>query len=118
MMHEEFFKLLENTSVNDETVASVESAYKLTLPDTLKKVLSVSTEDVFVDEKRLLSLSEILSADIEYGTAFIAQKLIPVFDSMDNDFIVFDLQENTWTMFNIVDLCQFAKRELLADYFN
>lgn len=117
MTHEEFFSLIETSEIIDNAVSEAESYYKVGLPEMIKKIVSLSMESEFVDDKRLLSLKEILSADKELGTDFVVRRLIPVFDGMDNDFIVYNLQEKNWALFNIVDLCQFGKRDSLSAYF-
>lgn len=117
MTHEEFFSLLETREIIDTAVVETENYYKAELPEMIKKIVSLSMESEFVDDKRLLSLKEILAADKELGTDFVVRKLIPIFDGMDNDFIVYDLQEKNWALFNIVDLCQFGKRDALSAYF-
>lgn len=39
---------------------------------------------------------------------------IPLFDTGDNDFIIYSFEDSTWNMFNIVDRCEFYQSSDLS----
>jgi len=64
-----------------------------------------------------LSHNEILNASEEFNVDFIGLQLVPVFDTGDNDYIVFDIKNGNWCKFNIVDSIQFKQKSLLNELF-
>jgi len=53
----------------------------------------------------------------EMNCDFIANKLLPVFDIFDNDYICYNYANDTWCMFNTVDDLIFNKDKDLLDLF-
>lgn len=97
----------------------LEDLYKTSISEDLKRVLSISKETAFYEDAPLLrglSYDEILNASSDMAVDFLSKQILPVFDVGDNDFIVYDLVEKCWYMFNIVDEVKFAKADFLTEY--
>ena len=110
---------LSNVQIDDVFVAQLDKMYGVSLPDEVRKIVSISTETVFYDDFSLLrglSHAEILSASSDMSVDFIGKHLLPLFDVGDNDYIVFATAEKTWYRFNIVDEVEFDKAENLSVY--
>lgn len=100
-------------------VEKIELQYKIILPDNIRKIISLNKNGAFYDDLsflRALSHDEIVGAAEELLVDFIGINLLPIFDSGDNDFIVFDLVEQCWYKFNIVDEIKFSKALDLSEY--
>ena len=86
------------------------------LPDVLKKILSYNDNDRFIENWRIVSKSEVLNPREVLQVDFKKEKLIPVIDMMDNDYLCYDLGEKAWTLFNIVDNVKFDPRKDIYEY--
>ena len=51
----------------------------------------------------MLSFDEILEAEEDLDVEFRKEKMIPLIDCMDNDFIVYKTDTRTWMIYNIED---------------
>lgn len=111
MQKDEYLKLLLKSQIDNEKVQVIEALYKMELPEKVKKIISNCKENIFLDGKRVLSFKEIENAEMELHVDFIDRCLIPLVDCMDNDFIVYDLKNRDWSMFNIIEKCVFKKRD-------
>lgn len=102
----EFLESVENLNIKNQVVDNMENKFACKLDDYVKKILSYSEDGIFFDEDgvlRLMATDEILAACEELHVDFISKKIIPIFDSGDNNFIVLNIGSNTWSKFNIVD---------------
>lgn len=111
---------LSQVEANETLASKVESAYNTKLPKDVKKIISLHGETKFYNDFSLLrglSLEEILDAPTDMAVDFVGKKFLPVFDLGDNDYIVFDLEEQAWYKFNIVDEVKFSKSLSLLGYF-
>lgn len=102
----DFLASLNATAIDAAVVDRVETTYSATLPEQLKQIVSVAKGGHFFDGPRfcrLLSLEEIVSAEQELHVAFKAKGLLPLLDTGDNNFVVFNFRSNSWSKFNIVD---------------
>jgi len=116
----DFIEKIEEQSINTALVEKIEEVYEMKLADYVKKLLSASLEGEFFDSDgilRLLSHKEILNASEELSVDFNTLKIVPIFDTGDNDYIVFDVENNNWCKFNIVDSVKFKQRQLLKEFF-
>ena len=119
MSIDEFLKNAEKTAINSENVKKVEEIYSTSLDDFLSKVVSMNSESIFIENAgRRLSFYEILNSDDEYGTEFVSEHIIPIFDLGDNDFLGFNYKENKWEIYNIVDKCVFDTKDNLLEFFS
>lgn len=116
MTRKEYFSKLKSVSVNDKIVTCVETVYGHTLPIVIKQILSFSKESVFFDDEyRTLSLAEILDAQADLHVDFKSLGLIPLIDCGENDFIVYCINDDSWSKYNIIDELAFKKRTSLED---
>ena len=116
----EFFDQIDGQSINLQFIEQIEQLYEVELSDSIKKTLSVKPEGEFIESDdilRLLSHEEILDASQDLSVDFIKMKLIPILDTGDNDYIVFDLEGGFWYKFNIVDAVKYKQRQSLTEYF-
>ena len=114
----EFIAQAEVTLPNAQTIAQAESVYGKIDNDFVKKILSVTLADNFLesdDVLRFLNQKEILSAPQEFKIDFKREKLIPFFDAGDNDFIVYHIDSNQWSFMNITDGTCFSATDSLAE---
>ena len=83
--------------------------------------LSIELEQVLSDNyivgpnKRKLTKEDIFMANEELGVDFQAYGLIPIIDIYDNDFICYQIHNNKWCVFNIVDEMSFCKDSSLSN---
>ena len=80
--------------------------------EKMKKILSYvsDTPIFFAENKRLLSKDEIENFEQQYECKI--NIYIPLIDIYDNDFIVFDSQNEIFGLFNIVDEIFFKKIDI------
>lgn len=110
----DFFDMISNAEIDDMRVKELEKIYGLAIPMTIKSIVSIADEPIFVEEYRVLSFAEIADADDDLEVNFSERHLLPVVDCGDNDFIVYDLGKECWTKFNIIELCAFSPKKDLA----
>ena len=105
---EEFINSIENIPINSELILGIEKVYEVKLPEYIGKILSFDANGYFFgDNKRLLSVKEIIDAYEDLHVDFKSMGTIPLFDTGDNDFVLYSFEDNSWKMFNIVDRCEF-----------
>ncbi len=100
-------------------ISKVEDLYKTSIPEDVKRMLSISKDAVFYDDApllRRLSNKEILNASSDMAVDFLEKHILPVFDVGDNDYIVYDLEKKCWYKFNIVDEIKFSKANSVSEY--
>jgi bacterioferritin (cytochrome b1) len=120
MYIKEFIRQLQEIPINEKVVASIEEKYGCHLSVEAKKIVSFSQDGYFFDDDdlyRILALDEIINAKEELHVDFIQQELLPVIDTGDNNFIVFDFGKNRWCKFNIVDETRYREAINIADFF-
>lgn len=62
---------------------------------------------------RFIGLNEIANAEEFLHTPFPSLQLLPLFDLMGNDFICYDLKDNVYVVFNIIDESKFLENPSL-----
>ena len=100
--------------------AAVEALYGTALPTELASVIACMNDTIFFEGDiflRLLSYQELLDAEPDMNTELISNKLVPIFDLGDNDYLCYDLSKNCWCKYNIVDEISFGKKDSLSAYF-
>lgn len=116
MTKKEYLENIFNATIDNSKVDKIESVYGKNLPDLLKKIISNCEEAVFFDDNvRVLSYMEIIDAESDLHVQFSTKGLIPIVDCGENDFIVYHINDNIWSKFNIVDETVFKKKESLED---
>lgn len=115
----EYLKKLKSTEVDDSAVDKIEEKYTKISSREAKQVISLAGTGGFLDGGksvcRKLSLDDILDANTELNLDFPEKGIIPFFDRGDNDYIVFNVKEYCWEMFNIVDEISFKSEKVLED---
>ena len=87
------------------------------LPKELVDLLN-NSQNYNLKEKRILSVDEILDTNNDLQVDFVSLQLIPLIDCFDNDYICYDLENESWTMFNIVEEIKFKQTKNLVDLIN
>ena len=116
----DFINQVDNQSINMPFIEKLEHSYGIKLIEYVGKVLSMNPNGEFFksdDILKLLSHEEILKAPNELNVDFVGLKLIPILDTGDNDYIVFDIENNNWCKFNIVDSIKFKQLQSLGEFF-
>lgn len=106
MTGKELYESLVNTTINNLVVEQVVGVYGKIDSIEVKKILSYKFEDYFLESEdflRALSLDEIINAKENFQVDFPKKQVIPLFDLCDNDFIVYHVNENKWSIMNITD---------------
>ena len=112
MTKEEFLKRMYDTEINASFVQKIETKYACNLPNDVKKILSVSKEQLFFDEeRRLLSSNEIENASEQLHVDFQKLGLLPIIDAYENDFISFNYKKKNWCYFNVNDNSIFTENK-------
>lgn len=90
--------------------------------DNKVKTLLKFEESKFYDNNgstfRFMSINEILNANQTLGLDLVSKKYIPIIDTMDNDFICYDLNNKKFVLFNIVDEVEIISDENIEDLIN
>lgn len=116
----DFLISLGQGSRDEQSAEKIEQVYGVRLKDDIKQVLSKKPEGIFFasdDILRLLSCEEIIDASRNMNVDFVGLKLIPIMDTGDNDYIVYDIEKRSWCKFNIVDNTKFKQRKSLKEFF-
>ena len=107
-----YVETTKSIEINLETVRSIEALYKTSLPDSVKRIVSVKLDDYFISEKcRVLSLKEILNTEEFTGVDFTSLNMLPLIDCKDDDYIVYDFAENKYVMYSVFDEVGFREAE-------
>lgn len=104
----DFFEDVKSANIDYAKVENVEKKYNATLSEIAKGIISVVEESLFIEDYRVISYSEIMNAEDDLHVSFSSEGIIPFVDCMDNDFIVYDFDNDVWTKFNIVEKCKFG----------
>ncbi|MBT9146549.1 MAG: hypothetical protein DDT32_00283 [Syntrophomonadaceae bacterium] len=116
----EFISTLDQRLITTQSAEKIEQIYGIKLKDGIKQVLSKNPEGIFFEKEDvlcLLSCEEIVNASQDMNVDFIKLKLIPVIDTGDNDYIVYDIEKSSWCKFNIVNGVKFKQRETFKEFF-
>ena len=114
----EFIERARTTEPDTSVVRLVENKFGEINDSFVKQLLSVRLNDNFLESDdilRFLSLAEILNADESLGTNFSSRRIIPFFDTGDNDFIVYLLKNKKWAFMNIIDEAIFDETNSLEE---
>lgn len=112
----EYIEITKNANVNDSYIKELEKIYGEISEEYIKQIYSTTVMDYFFEAEdilRLLTPQEILVAPENLHVNFREKKCIPLFDTGDNDFIVYLLEKNVWSYFNIVNQTFFSEADSL-----
>ena len=125
MDKEKTVELLKTVSANCELkplsdCLALEQMFKASLP--LELWILLSFKDGIIGAKnslsqmRIMSLTEIQSAPQELQVDFPDKGLLPLIDCLDNDFLVYDVARQNYSLFNIVDEVSFNSYSSLCEF--
>lgn len=116
MNRNDYLRELPNRKIDELKVKQIEELYECTVSEEVKRIISNCDKTIFLDDDyRVLSFEEILEAPETLCELFVENKMIPLFDCMDNDFIVYKADTQKWLMFSTEDEIDFDEAECLAD---
>ena len=115
MIKEEIMSKIEDIKINKSLVSKIEKKYG-TIPDIIMRIFSINESERFIGSCRVISNQEILNPEESIHVDFLGEKIVPVIDMMDNDYICYDLKKKTWTLYNIVDKVRFDSRKDIYEY--
>ena len=119
MTKQEYLSQLNSVAVNDDKVSEIEKVYGVLSNEVVKEILSNAEETIFLDDDiRSLEFSEIKDADKELHVDFSQRHFLPLFDCYENNFIIYNIPQNNWAMFNINDEVLFMEKSSLHDLLN
>ena len=122
MINDLLTKLL-STPINPKQIEMVEKKFApFTIAnDEAKSLISALAErPVFAEGDtffRVLSLSELLDADVDMNVAFSQIGIIPCIDCGDNDFISYDATNGSWCRYNIAEEFKYSSKPTILDYY-
>lgn len=113
----EYLQKIDNCKIDESKMRQIEKIYGPIIDD-IKRILSLSSRSIFFSDKdgyRTLSIGEIIDASKDLHIDFKKEKIIPIIDCGDNDFIVFHLDTKTYSKYNIVDKTIFKEKSQLKN---
>lgn len=113
--NKEYMVKIKEAAIDSEKVGSIEKRYQAELPLAVRAIISNAEKPVFLEHYRVLAYVEMLDANEDLDTDFVGEKIIPLMDCGDNDFIVYHFDTKKWSMYNIVDNCTFMQKESLEE---
>lgn len=115
MKNKEFLEKLSKCELDGKKIDMVEKAYDTSFPVQVRAIISSCNTPVFLEEYRVLSFSEIINAEDDLKVNLKKEKIIPLIDCGDNDFIVYDFSKKRWAKYNIIENCLFKGNCNLSD---
>lgn len=116
MTKKEYLDNVKTSHIDSERIKVIENLYHAVIDGIIANAISYSgTIDFFDEERRALSFDEIKNADSIFGATFVGNRLVPVIDAYDNDFIVYSIDEGKWGKVNLSDMIMFKKRDTLDE---
>jgi len=112
-------KELDKVQVDDSLISEIETLYEIELSDELKKIISLNKEGIFYDDMELLrglSSDEILNASDDLSVEFVEIDLLPLFDTGNDNFIVYNFEKKCWSRYNIAEEFEFDEAANLLEY--
>lgn len=116
----DFLKQAAQAEKNPETVAQLENLYGEPITGLARNIFSWVNIELFFEDRyfaKLLSMQEILDASDDMNVDFLAQKIIPLIDTGDNDYISYRVAEGDWCRYNIVDELTYDIKTNILDYY-
>lgn len=120
MTKREFIFAAQNATPNASLMEALKHKYSVSFPESIGKNLSVLPQGGFLegdDFCRVMSSSEIVSANETLHTDFVGKKLIPILDLGDNVFVVFDGNRQEFGRFSLNDELVYTHSDKLEDIF-
>ena len=100
----------------EKAIKKLEKNYKSKIPDIISNL--IKNKDPFLFQYKnidvmLLGHEIILDANKFFDYNLTGLKYIPIIDLSEDDIICFDLNSNTFKIFNIIDEMEFGERKTL-----
>ncbi len=116
MNKKEYLEAALGCEIKVDRVKQVEKMYKVSLDDSVAKIISYAdSTDFFDEERRALSYEEIVNASSDLDIDVVEMGFIPLIDSYDCSYIIYLTKENKWARFSTVDMTVYMKRDTLAE---
>lgn len=107
---------ITGTEDDNEKISKLEKMYNAFFPNIINNIISKSTEPKFFDDgSRMLSFDEMLDAENDLNVKFCELGIFPIMDCCENDFIVYNIKDKSWSKFNIVDEIAFDSKNSLEE---
>ena len=116
----EFITASQNATPNASLMEALKHKYSISFPESIGKILSALPQGGFLegdDFCRVMSSSEIVSANETLHTDFVGKKLLPILDLGDNIFVVFDSNRQEFGRFSLNDELVYWRSCTLNDIF-
>ena len=110
---------LDKVEIDKEIIGEIETLYKTTFSNELKKVISLNKDGVSYDDKTVfngLSANAILNAYNDLYIDFVGLNLVPLFDIGDNEYIVYNLKKRRYALYDISDDDEYSEESDLLKY--
>lgn len=114
MLLDEFLAGLSAVEIDADIVTRIEKVYGRIDSVGVKEMVSCE-DDITVGSWRLLSTAMIESFDDIACVNTASLHLLPIFDALDNDYVVYKLQTGAWAMYNIADELEFNEADSLEE---
>lgn len=109
------------SSLLEDKLKELQNIYGKEIDNKVKTLLKFE-ESKFYDNNgstfRFMSINEIRNANQTLGLDLVSKKYIPIIDTMDNDFICYDLNNKKFVLFNIVDEVEIISDENIEGLIN
>lgn len=116
MTEKEFINASLNCEINSDLIKEIENYYGVKLTDDVKCYFSFIPDENYCGDWRVLSSKEILKPEVWSLQDFASNKVIPLIDIGDMEYISYIYTENKWAIVNDGDGSVFRERNNLADY--
>ena len=114
MTKRDYLSHLETVAIDKAKVSQLEKKYDCIFPQRIAKIISSASETIFFDDDgRILSFNEMIDAENDLHTEFVKLGLLPLVDCGENDFIVFHVKDDAYSVFNIIEACDFRRKDSL-----
>lgn len=116
----DFLKKATVQEKDPDAVRQIEELYQEPLYGAVNNLFSHVGEPLFLEDKyfaKILSLQEILDAGEDMNVDFVGQKIIPLIDTGDNDYICYRINTRDWCRYNIVDELAYDPKSRILDYY-
>lgn len=118
MTKSEFIAAANKAASNTSLMEVLNRKYSVSFPESIGKILSVLPHGGFLEGEglcRVMSSSEIVSANETLHLDFVGKKLLPILDLGDNIFVVFDISRKDYGRFSLNDELVYWRSENLNE---
>lgn len=116
----DFISAAQNAIPNASLMEALKCKYGVSFPESIGRILAVLPQGGFLegdDFCRVMSSSEIVSANETLHTDFVGKKLLPILDLGENIFVVFDSSRQEFGRFSLNDDLVYWRSKKLNEIF-